>query len=195
MSIDRWMDKQNVVHPLNGMLRSLKKKWNSDPGHNMDEPWGHNVSERNQSQKDKYYITPLIWHSYGSQIHWERQQNGGCRGLSGEKWTVTCLMDKKSDLGKMNKFWRWMSSWYFVAVQMLSRVQLFATPWAAAHQASLPITNSRSFLKLMSIESVMASNHLILCRPLLLLPSIFPSIRISSSESILRIRWPKGECC
>ena len=77
------------------------------------------------------------------------------------------------------------------SVQLLSRVQLFATPWTAARQASLSITNSPSLLKLMSIESVMPSNHLILCRPLLLLPSIFPSIRVFSSESVLRIRWPK----
>ena len=70
-------------------------------------------------------------------------------------------------------------------------VQLFATPWTAAHQASLPITNSQSLLKLMSIKSMMPSNHPILCHPLLLLPSIFPSIRVFSNESILRIRWPK----
>ena len=79
----------------------------------------------------------------------------------------------------------------FRSVQSLSCVQLFATPWTAAHQASLSITNSRSLLKLMSIESVMLSNHLILCRPLLLLPSIFPSIRVFSSESALHKRWPK----
>ena len=78
----------------------------------------------------------------------------------------------------------------FSSVQSLSRVRLFATPWTAAHQASLSITNSRSLLKLMSIELVMPSNHLILCRPLLL-PSVFPSIKVFSSESALRIRWPK----
>ena len=77
------------------------------------------------------------------------------------------------------------------SVQSLSRVQLFATPWPAAHQASLSITNSRSLLKLMSIESVMPSNHLILCHPLLLQPSLFPSRRVFSNESVLRIRWPK----
>ena len=76
-------------------------------------------------------------------------------------------------------------------IQSLSHVQLFATPWTAARQASLSITNSRSLLKLMSIESVMPSNHLILSRPLLLLPSIFPSIRVFSNESVLRIRLPK----
>ena len=69
--------------------------------------------------------------------------------------------------------------------------QLFATQWTAAHQASLSITNSRSLLKLMSIELVMPSNHLILCHPLLLLPSTFPSIRVFSNESVLHIRWPK----
>ena len=80
---------------------------------------------------------------------------------------------------------------YFSSVQSLSHVRLFATPWTAAHQASLSITNSRSLLKLMPIESVMPSNHLILCQPLLLLPSILPSIRVLSNESVLRIRWPK----
>ena len=79
----------------------------------------------------------------------------------------------------------------FSSVQSLSRLRLFATPWTAARQASLSITNSRSSLKLMSVESVMSSNHLILCRPLLLLPSIFPSIRVFSNESVLHIRWPK----
>ena len=77
------------------------------------------------------------------------------------------------------------------SVKLLSRVQLFATPWTAARQASLSITNSRSLLKLMSTESVMPSDHLILCRPLLLPSSIFPSIRVFSNESALRIRWPK----
>ena len=78
-----------------------------------------------------------------------------------------------------------------VVVQSLSHVWLFVTPWTAAHQASLSITNSQSLLKLMSIESVMPSNHLILCCPLLLLPSVFPSISVFSNESILCIRWPK----
>ena len=78
-----------------------------------------------------------------------------------------------------------------LSVQSLSRVQLFAIPWTATCLASLSITNSRSLLKLMSIESVMPFNHLILCCPLLLLPSIFPSIRVFSSESTLPMRWPK----
>ena len=77
------------------------------------------------------------------------------------------------------------------SVQSLSRIQLFATPWTTARQASVSITNSRSPPKPMSIESMMLSNHLILCRPLLLLPPIPPSIRVFSNESALRIRWPK----
>ena len=83
------------------------------------------------------------------------------------------------------------SSVQLSSVQSLSRVRLFATPWTAACQASLPITNSWSPPKSMSIESVMQSKHLILCHPLLLLPSIFPSIRVFADESALRIRWPK----
>ena len=79
----------------------------------------------------------------------------------------------------------------FSSVQSLSRVRLFATPWTAARQASLSITNSPSSLNLMFIKSVLPSNHLILCHPLLLLPSIFPSIRVFSNESVLHIRWPK----
>ena len=87
---------------------------------------------------------------------------------------------------KFFKFWGSLSS-----AQLLSHVRLFATPWTAARQASLSNSNSQHLLKLMSIESVMPSNHLILCHPLLLPPSIFPSIRIFSNESVLHIRWPK----
>ena len=79
----------------------------------------------------------------------------------------------------------------FSSVRSLGRVRLFATPWTAAHQASLTITNSQNLLKLMSIESVMPYNHLILCHPLLLLPSIFPSIRVFSNKLVLHIEWPK----
>ena len=87
---------------------------------------------------------------------------------------MTCLCDFKS-----------------VSVQLLSLVGLFATPWTAAHQASLSIASSQSLFKLLFIELVMPSNHLILCRPLLLLPSILPSIRVYSNKSALCIRWPK----
>ena len=84
-----------------------------------------------------------------------------------------------------------MVSVQYSSVQSLSCVRLFATPWIAAHQASLSITNSRSSLRLTSIESVMPSSHLILCRPLLLLPPIPPSIRVFSNESTLHVRWPE----
>ena len=85
-----------------------------------------------------------------------------------------------------------ISSWiYAIEFSSVAQSYLIVTPWTAAHQASPSITNSQSLLKLMSIESVMPSNHLILCRPLLLPPSIFPSIRVFSNESVLRIRWPK----
>ena len=89
------------------------------------------------------------------------------------------------------KEWSNDSSVQFSSVHSLSHVRLFMTSWTAAHQASLSITNSWSLLKLMSIELVMSSNHLILCCPLLLLPSIFPTIRFFSNESLLHVRWPK----
>ena len=84
-----------------------------------------------------------------------------------------------------------MYIYYNISVQSLSHVPLFSTPWTAAHQTALSITNSRSLLKLISIELVMLSNHLNLCHPLLLPPSIFPSIRVFSNESGLHTRWPK----
>ena len=84
-----------------------------------------------------------------------------------------------------------LDSSQFSSIQWLSCVRLFQTPWTAARQASLSITNSQSLLKLIFIESVMPSNHLILCCPPLLLPSLFPSIRVFSNESVLHIRWPK----
>ena len=87
-------------------------------------------------------------------------------------------------------FWRPQTKASIQSVQSLSYVWLFVTPWTAALQASLSITNSQSLLKLMSIKSVILSNNLILCRPLLLLPSIFPSIRVFSNESVLRMKWP-----
>ena len=94
--------------------------------------------------------------------------------------------------GKLTaSFWRDQFT-QFSSVQLLSHVQLFVTPWTAGCLASLPITNSQSLLKLMSIELVMPSNHLILCCPLLFPPSIFPSIRVFSNEAVLHIRWPKN---
>ena len=82
-------------------------------------------------------------------------------------------------------------SWVLLVVQLLSCIRLFATPQTAARQASLSFTISQGLLKIISVESVRPSNHLILCHPLILRPSIFPSIRVFSSESVLRIRWPK----
>ena len=93
-------------------------------------------------------------------------------------------------IGKPRQLWN--ATWEgFSSVQLLSCVQLFATPWTPAHQASLSITNSWSLLKLMSIVLVMPCSHLILCHPLLLPPSIFPSMGVFSNESVLHIRWPK----
>ena len=86
----------------------------------------------------------------------------------------------------------WEAQPYIQSAQLLSHFRLFVTPWTAACQASLSITNSQNLLKLMSMELVMPSNHLILCCPLLFLPSIFPSIRVSSNESVLHIRWSKN---
>ena len=101
-------------------------------------------------------------------------------------------LNNQSNLDKEKWSWGNQAPWVqFITIQLLSRVRLFATPWTAASQASLSITNSRSLPKPMSIESVMPSNHLILCHPLLLLPSIFPSIRVFSNESALHIRWTK----
>ena len=96
--------------------------------------------------------------------------------------------DMRELIGVMDRFFNLIQ---FSSIQSLNHVQLFVTPWTAARQASLSITNSWSLLKLMSIESVMPSNHLILCRPLLLPPSIFPNIRVFSNEPVLCIRWPK----
>ena len=96
-------------------------------------------------------------------------------------------------MGETDRGGNWVLFWRAgsCSVQLHSRVRLFATPWTAARQASLSVTNSRSLSKLMSIELMMPSNHLILCHPLLLLPSVFPSIRVFSNESALCIRWPK----
>ena len=105
------------------------------------------------------------------------EEPGGRQSIGSQSWT---RLKRLNPLAQMDQF----SS---VAQSCLTLV----TPWTAAHQASLSITNSQSLLKLTSIELVMPSNHLILCHPLLLLPSIYPSIRVFSDESVLRIRWPK----
>ena len=109
-----------------------------------------------------------------------------------ENWTIKKAEHERIDAFKL-RCWRRLLRvpWTISSVQSLSRVGLFATPWIAAHQASLSITNFRSSLRLMTIESVMPSSHLILGRPLPLLPPIPPSIRVFSNESTLHMRWPK----
>ena len=128
-----------------------------------------------------------------------------CCGFSSTHFDFEIIISSGPHLPVVSVFWNvirlvWSSAkligisttvWAFSSVQSLSRVRLFATPWIAACQASLFITNSRSSLRLTSIESVMPSSHLILCCPLLLLPPILPSIRVFSSESTLLMRWPK----
>ena len=105
--------------------------------------------------------------------------------------TSSKIIEKWTQYWKEYSSWEFMCSVQFSSVQSLSRVWLFVTPWIAARQASLSITNSWSSLRLTSIESVMPSSHLILCHPLLLLPPIPPSIRVFSNKSTLRMRWPK----
>ena len=116
------------------------------------------------------------------------------------EWRIISIISGKRQgfqgIGPPPTIWPFMVSLRTVtvlvsSVQSFSHVLLLATPWTAAHHASLSITNSRSLLKLMLIELVMPSNHLILCRPLLLVPSIFSSIRVFSNEPVLHIRWPK----
>ena len=107
---------------------------------------------------------------------------------------MLCVPVNTEDTYEQNRQWfssLWILYFQCSSVQSLSRVRLFVTPWTAAHQASLSITNSQSPPKLMSIESVMPSSHLILCCPLLLPPSVFPSIGVFSNESVLHIRWSK----
>ena len=102
------------------------------------------------------------------------------------KYSSAILLRTKGEKGHR----KWVIWFQFSSVQLLNRVRLFVTPWTAAHQASLFITNSQNLLKIMSIELVMPSNHLTLCHPLLLPLLIFPSIRVFSNESLLCIRWP-----
>ena len=126
-----------------------------------------------------------------------REQTGGCQ--EGGRWERVGLGVQDQQMQTVYMEWDKQYSptvqhrelYSISSVQSLSHVQLFATPWTAAHQASLSVTNSQSLLKLMSIESVTPSNHLILFRPLLLPPLIFPCIRVFSNESALCIRWPK----
>ena len=138
----------------------------------------------NQDCQEKYQQFQICkwYHPYGRK--WRRTKEPLGEGERGEwkSWLKTQHSKNKDHR---------IQSYSVSSVQSLSHVRLSATPWTAAHQASLSITNSRSLLKLLSIESVIPSNHLILCCPLLLQALIFPSIRVFSNESALHIRWPK----
>ena len=134
-------------------------------------------------------------------VSWQQESNKGEFQITSNNLSNGISLNHDENLGNLQNvylFWGLNSSqgWKHCAycissVQSLSHVQLFATPWTSACLASLSITNSQSLLKLMPIESVMPYTCLIFCHPLLLLPSIFPSIRVFSNESVLRIRWPK----
>ena len=135
-----------------------------------------------------YLILPITWNHRKKQLHSREKEslNNKCNLR-----VIDFIISRKMNLFYKPGLWSGMYRFHISSVQSLSRVWLFVTPWTAAGQASLSITNSWSLLKLMSIESVMPSNHLILCHPLLLPPSVFPSIRVFSSESVHHIRWPK----
>ena len=135
--------------------------------------------------------TVLLWF-FKEKILWLPVQVSDVMCASGFLPIYTCKCHKSGRLCAVYTHVGYhMSLSMFSSVQSLSCVRLSETPWIAAHQASLSISNSQSLLRLMSIESVMPSNYLILCRSLLLLPSIFLSIRVFSNESVLCIRWPK----
>ena len=147
-----------------GILLGHNKKWNNAICSHVDGP-RHCHTTWSKTEKDKYHIIPHIWNL---------------------KY-VTNEVIYKTEADSQT----WKTNLWFSSVQSVSRVQLFSTPWTAAPQASLSISNSWSLIKFVSIKSVIPSNHFTLCRPLLLLPSILPIIRVFSSESILLNRWPK----
>ena len=135
-------------------------------------------------------FVPLLPVSFLFSTKRENASKNTCSLLKSKKNTkISCILTPRNSFSVYTP--KHFSAFQFSSFQSLSRVQLFATPWIAARQASLSITNSQSSLKLMSIESVMPSSHLILCRPLLLLPRIWPAIRVFSNESTLCMRWPK----
>ena len=139
-------------------------------------------------KQSELYNLKVFFRNYLPNIYFLPKKNP----MDGGAWWATVHGVAKSQTRLSNfTFTFTFTKLQFSSVQSLTRVQLFATPWVTACQASLSITNSRSLFKLMSIESVMPFSHLILCRPLLLLPTITPSIRVFSNESTLHIRWPK----
>ena len=138
------------------------------------------------SHKGSPRILEWVAYPFSSRSSWPRNQTGFSCIADGILTNWATREEQSAGPGD-----RWSYHFQFSSLQLLSHVRFFAIPWTAACQASLSITSSQSLLKLVSIESVMPSNHLILCHPLLLLPSIFPSIRVFSSESVLHLRWPK----
>ena len=141
----------------------------------------------NSMDRGTWQATELWWSSTESDT--TKCLHTHMRSLFSAKEHPTCQSTVSKNVGDTRPCGGY--SVQFSSFQSLSRVWLFATPWTAAHQASLSITNSQSLFKLTSIESVMPSNHLILCHPLLLLPSIFPRTRVFTNELVLHIRWPK----
>ena len=192
------------AHPILSCFRFTEHLWRSEYWFK----WWETVNERDKA-------SVFTEHTFYLGIEVEKTlMLGKIEGKRRRGWQRMTWLDSLTDSMSLSKLWEivkdreaWgaavhgitrsqtqLSNWttiQFSSVQSLSRVQLFETPWTAARQASLSFINSRSLLKLLSIESVMPSNHLILCRPLCLLPSIFPSITVFSNESALRIKWPK----
>ena len=136
------------------------------------------------------YAYTVVRHIYTMKYHSaiKRKEIGS---LVASWMDLESVIQNKGSQKEKNKYHILMHIYQFISVQLLSHVRLFVTPWTAAHQASLSIINSQSSLKLMSIKSVMPSSHLILHRPLLLLPPIPPSIRVFPNDSALHIRWSK----
>ena len=142
----------------------------------------------------QFYQESRLWVRWQDGEKWRWVSSVSTRSLS--VWLSFVLLPYKVHLNLKKRYFHfsgfhYKTSFKFSSVQPLSRLRLFATPWIATRQVSLSISNSRSSLRLTSIESVMPSSHLILSRPLLLLPLIPPSIRVFSNESALRMRWPK----
>ena len=171
---------------------SLRWQWSS-----LNSPmrWLKLVKSREKLPANRSYAE----RSWVAQVSWSTSRSKGAEWLvERQEWETTGVCGWRGGYCSLDTWFPlpasicpgWVCFLHFSSVQSLSRVQLFATPWTAACQTSLSITNSWSLLKLMSINSVMPSNHLILCHPLLL-HSIFPSIRVFSNDSVLCIRWPK----
>ena len=192
-SMGEWINNRWCIS--NGILFRCKKEVNSDTSHSTDESWGCYAKWNKPFTKGQMSYDSIHMQS---REQWHSCRQEGDEGLlgTGEGGIGSqCFVGTEFLFGMMKNFWKWIvvmvaQPCEYTSVQSLGCVRLFATP-TAAHQASLSITNSQSSPKLKSIESVMPFNHLILCCPLLLLPSIFPCIRVFSNEPVLRIRWPK----